>query len=110
MNGLKGFQRKYLRGLAHGLKPVVFIGQNGMTDSVIRAINDALKTHELIKVRFVDSKEKEQKERVAALIGEKNNCEVVGKMGHILILFRPHDDPEKRKITVPEKKQGGNNS
>ncbi len=108
MKRLSGFQRKYLRGLAHGLKPVVSVGQKGITDSVVLAIDAALETHELIKLRFVDLREKEQKERAAATIAEKNNCEVVGRMGHVLTLFRPHDDPDKRKITVPEKKQSGN--
>ncbi|MEE8398768.1 MAG: YhbY family RNA-binding protein [Desulfobacterales bacterium] len=109
MNRLSGFQRKYLRGLAHGLRPVVFVGQKGITDSVSLSIDEALDTHELIKLRFVDLKDKVQKKRAEALITERNNCEIVGRIGHVLVLFRPHSDPEKRKIAVPEKKAAGGN-
>ena len=53
MEILKGYQKKYLKGLAHGLKPVVFIGQKGLSRNLIGSIHDALDTHELIKVKFV---------------------------------------------------------
>ena len=49
---LNGSQRKFLRGLAHKLKPVVIIGQKGFGEAVIHAVEDALNAHELIKVKF----------------------------------------------------------
>ncbi len=49
---LKGSDRKYLRGLAHNLKPVVHIGKAGLAPSVLTAIDEALDHHELIKIRF----------------------------------------------------------
>jgi RNA-binding protein len=100
---LKGFQKKYLKGLAHRMKPVVFIGQKGMTGSVVSAINGALDTHELIKIRFLDFKEKEQKTRVVADIEKAVGCEIVSRIGHVLTVYRQHDDPEKRGITVPQR-------
>lgn len=102
MTKLKGFQKKYIRGLAHKLKPVVFVGQKGITDSLISAINEALGTHELIKIRFVDLKEKEQKTRVIADIEKEIGCDMVGRIGHVFIVYRQHDDPEKRAIVVPQ--------
>jgi len=104
MAKLSGFQKKYLRGLAHRLKPVVFIGQKGLAASVISAIEDALGTHELIKIRFLDVKERDQKALAAADIEAACNCDVVGKAGHIIIVYRQHSDPEKRKIVVPDRK------
>lgn len=101
MNKLKGFQKKYLRGLAHGLKPVVLLGQGGLTDSVIRSIDQALNTHELIKVKFNDFKEKEQKTEITKKITETGDCEQVGMIGHTAIFFREQSDPEKRKIKIP---------
>ena len=47
---LTGGQRKYLRGLAHGKKPLVLIGKNGLTESLFVALDEALESHELIKV------------------------------------------------------------
>ncbi len=58
---LTSLQKKYLRSLAHGLKPVVFIGQKGVSDTLIQAVDLALTDHELIKVRFNEFKEKPQK-------------------------------------------------
>ena len=101
MTQLKGFQRKYLRGLAHSLKPVVSIGQKGITDSVIQSINEALDIHELIKLKFIVFKEKDQKKELIERIKIENECEVAGTIGHTAILFRQHKDPEKQKVTLP---------
>ena len=49
---LSAAQRKYLKGLAHGLKPVVFIGQRGVSEALEKAMNEALDAHELIKGPF----------------------------------------------------------
>jgi len=100
---LKGFQKKYLRGLAHSLQPVVFIGQKGLTDALIRSTNEALDTHELIKIKFNDFKEKEQKQDISEKIGITTASEIVGFVGHIATFYRQHKDPEKRKIVVPVK-------
>lgn len=98
MGSLKGSQRKYLRGLAHSLKPVVFIGKQGVVASVIRAVDEALDAHELIKLRFIDFKEKEQKEELSAKIGKETSSECVGLIGHQSIFYRQHRNPKKRKI------------
>lgn len=103
MKKLEGFQRKYLRGLAHGLKPVVLIGQKGLTDELIKSAEQAFQTHELIKVKFIDFKEKEQKEEISLTLEKKTGSELVGAIGHIYIFFRQHKDQEKRKITVPRR-------
>jgi RNA-binding protein len=103
MKNLKGFQKKYLRGRAHKLKPTVFIGQKGITENVIRSTDEALNAHELIKVKFIDFKEKRQKAELSDILSERTNCQAVGMIGHIAIFFRPHEDPEKRKIRLPVK-------
>jgi len=100
MDTLKGSQRKHLRGLAHSLKPVVFVGKQGLTPTVIKAIRDALNIHELIKLSFVDFKEKEQKKEISAKIEEKTSSECVGMIGHQAIFYRQNEDPKKRKIEL----------
>ncbi len=102
MEKLKGFQKKYLRGLAHELKPVVMVGQKGLVEAVIRSLDEALDTHELIKVKFIDFKEKEQKKAITENIEKETGCEVAGLIGHNAIFFRQHKDPDKRKITLPK--------
>jgi RNA-binding protein len=100
---LKGFQKKYLKGLAHGLKPVVFIGQKGFSGSVEKAIDDALDKHELIKVKFIDFKEKSRKKEILNIIQKNAVCEEVGMVGHVATIFRRHKETEKRKIILPKK-------
>ncbi len=103
MTSLKGFQKKYLRGLAHSLKPVVQIGKEGSTEGVTRAIDECLFRHELIKVKFTDFKEKDQKEELTEELTAKTGSELVGMIGHTAILYRRQTDPEKRKIALPSR-------
>ena len=105
MKKLEGFQRKYLRGLAHSMKPVVIIGQKGYSDTVISAIDSALTTHELIKIKFSDFKDKAKKDEILGSIVKNSKCENVGTIGHTAILYREHSEPEKRKIRVPQRKK-----
>lgn len=101
MDTLKGFQKKHLKGLAHGLKPVVQIGKEGITEGVIRAVDAGLLRHELIKIKFTDFKDR--KEELTREIVTKTGSERVGMIGHTAILYRQQTDPEKRKITLPQR-------
>ncbi len=103
MTALKGFQKKYLRGLAHDLRPIVQIGREGVTDNVIRAIDEGLLRHELIKVKFVDFKERDLKGEMADAFTVRTGSELVGMIGHTAILYRRQADPEKRRIVVPDR-------
>ena len=100
--GLSGAQKKYLRGLAHKLKPVVFIGQKGITGSVVAALDDAFNTHELIKTKLNEFKEKEEKKEIISAIEERTGSHLCGLIGHTAIFFRQNPDPEKRKIHFPK--------
>jgi RNA-binding protein len=100
---MEGFQKKYLRGLAHGLKPVVLIGQKGLTDELIKSAEQALQIHELIKVKFNDFKEKDQKEEISQVLEKKTGSELIGSVGHIYIFFKQQNDPEKRRIELPQR-------
>lgn len=104
MNRLKAHQKKYLRSLAHALKPVVFIGQKGVTDTVIHSMNQALERHELIKVRFIDFKEKDRKREITGQIEAQTGCQTVGMIGHVWLCYRQNEEPEKRKIILPDQK------
>ena len=95
---LAGYQKKYLRGVAHNLKPVVLVGQKGPTQALITSVNEALTAHELIKVRFVDTKDRVQKEKIIRSIAQETKSHVAGTVGHTAIYYRPHPDKEKRRI------------
>jgi len=93
---LSGTHRKYLRGLAHKLEPLVHIGQNGLSESVLSAIDQALKDHELIKVKFGDFKE--DKDEICNQIADALKAECTGTIGHIGIFYRPN--PEKKNPII----------
>lgn len=99
MKKLNGADRKYLRSLAHELKPLVQVGKSGITEGLIQSVNDVLDQHELVKVRFLEFKD--EKKELAQEIAEKAPCEQVGMIGHIAIYYREQSDPEKRKIQWP---------
>ena len=90
---LTGRQRKHLRGLAHRLEPIVQVGHQGVTDGVLDAVDEALLTHELIKVRL---HEPEDKKAAAQEVADGTGAVLCGLVGHTLILYRPH--PEHPKI------------
>ena len=98
---LTGAQRKFLRGLAHKLKPVVIVGQQGVSDSLIQSVDAALTRHELIKVKFNEYKEKPEKTALSAKLETRTSSELVGMIGHTAIFFRQNKDPEKRVVKIP---------
>ena len=102
MKELTSTQAKYLRGVAHGLKPVVFVGQKGLTDALIRSTEEAFDSHELIKIKFIDHKEKKRKTEIAGALEDRTGSRLAGMIGHIAIFYRQHPDPEKQKITLPK--------
>lgn len=96
---LKGSQRKYLRGLAHGLRPQVQIGKEGLSPSVIEALERSLVAHELIKIQIMA--ERPERQAMTEKIEQELGCECVGLIGKMSIFYREHPDPEKRKISLP---------
>lgn len=96
---LTGGQKRYLRGLAHGFKPVVWIGKAGLTDGVLANLDQALEAHELIKVKLSDSKE--LRREISAQIDTRLGTVQVGAIGHVAIFYRPASDPEMRSIELP---------
>lgn len=99
MQELTSKQRKHLRGLAQKLDAVILIGKQGVSDSLLKATDEALDSHELIKVKFNDFKE--EKRELTEEIAAKTRCHVAGMIGHVAILFRQQADPEKRHIDLP---------
>jgi RNA-binding protein len=100
MKPLTSSQAKFLRGLAHNLKPVVFIGQKGITTALLESIREALAVHELIKVRFIDSPDKRRRADAVVEVQEKTESASAGMIGHVAIFYRPQPDPAKRKIVL----------
>ncbi len=100
MNNLSSSQRSYLRSQAHHLEPVVLIGKHGITDGTIESIDRVLESRELIKIKFREFKD--EKLSLSEEITELTNSQVVGVIGHTVIIFRQNPDSDKRQIHIPQ--------
>jgi RNA-binding protein len=98
---LTGGQRKFLRGLAHHLNPGAFVGAKGVTQALVAEIGAALDGAEVMKIKFVDHKEKAVKTELLEEISRQTGAAVAGMVGHVAVIYRPHRNPEKRRIKLP---------
>jgi RNA-binding protein len=101
---LTSADRARLRSAAHGLEPVVLIGRDGLTPTVVRAVHEALAGRELIKVRLVGGRE--ERARLACVVAERAEASLVGTIGRIAILYRQHADPARRRYAGPPRPRG----
>ena len=92
--------RKLLRSQAHHLEPVVLIGKNGITDGTIESIDRVLEAQELIKIKFREFKD--EKLSLSEKIVKLTNSQIVGIIGHTVIIFRQNPDSDKRQIHIPQ--------
>ena len=99
MNALTSRQRSRLRTLAHSLEPAVLVGRAGVTDAVVREVDDALDARELIKVRLAG--DRDERALAAAAIAGRTASELAGQIGRVAILYRRNPDPAKRKVDLP---------
>lgn len=81
-------ERAALRARAHPLRPVVLVGDKGLTDPVIAEIDRNLTAHELIKVK-IGGAERDERDAMLEALCEQLSCAPVHHLGKTLILFRP---------------------
>jgi RNA-binding protein len=87
MQKLTGRQVRHLRGLGHHLHPVVMIGKEEVSESLIRSVEEALDAHELIKVKIQEGCMLDRKE-AAEMLAERSGAAVVQILGKTILLFR----------------------
>ena len=83
-------ERKALKAAAHHLNPVVIVGQEGLTEAVIRETDRSLRAHELIKVR-VAGDDRETRQAILEALCETLGCAAVQSIGKLLVVYRPKD-------------------
>lgn len=91
-------QRRYLRGLCHGLKPVLMLGNKGVTDNVMAELGRTLDDHELVKIKLSGGDRGERQQQLDALL-ETSGAELVQQIGHVASLFRRN--PDKPGLALP---------
>ncbi|MFZ9035855.1 MAG: ribosome assembly RNA-binding protein YhbY [Francisellaceae bacterium] len=87
-------QKQAFKAQAHKLKPVVLIGDKGLSEAVIAEIDAALLAHELIKVKIAGA-ERDVRRTITDEICQKSACELVQIIGNISVLYRLN--PQKKK-------------
>ena len=98
MKDLTSAQKKFLKGLAHSLDPIVLIGKKGLTTELSGAVAHALDDHELIKVKFNDFKD--DKKQLSKQLGQDTESTLIGLVGNTLILYKEQKNKKKRKIEI----------
>jgi putative YhbY family RNA-binding protein len=88
--------RRDLRALSHGIRPVVWIGASGLSESVIRELDLALKSRELIKIRVAEA-ERETREAMLEEICQRLGAAPVRHIGRILVIYRPDLNEQRIK-------------
>jgi len=92
-------QKRYLRGLAHDLKPIIMVGAKGPTDTLIAELDAALERHELIKVKFA-AEDRETRDAWIEQLIEKSGAILISRIGNVAIVFRRSKD--KALIILPK--------
>lgn len=95
---LTGKQKRFLRSEAHHLQPLFQIGKQGLTESVILQIEEALEAKELIKVNILQNCG-EDKNDIAKRLGAQSGLQVVQVIGNILVLYK--ESLENKRIILP---------
>jgi len=87
MPNLSQAEKKTLKARAHALKPVVIVGNAGLTDNVVTEIDLALEHHELIKVRL-NADDKKQRKEMSDKLEMDLSCDCIQIIGHVGIFYR----------------------
>lgn len=99
---LNSKQIAYLRGLAHALRPVVMIGNQGLTEAVLKEIDSSLNAHELIKVQ-VAGDDRALRTALLAEIAAQSGAVAVHHIGKQLVFYRASTQVKPQaKIVIPQ--------
>ncbi len=97
---MKGSERAELRAEAHHLSATVHVGQHGLSPTLIGSLDDALRTHELVKVKLGKTVDLSAKE-AAGQLAESTGSEVVQIIGRTASFYRQNPDPKRKKGDLP---------
>ncbi len=99
---ITGKQRAYLRKLSHGLEPIFQIGKDGITDALLKGLDEALTKREIIKVHILETALLETR-TACDETAEKLSAEPVQAIGNKFVIYRKSDEEKYRKIELPKR-------
>ena len=92
-------QRAFLRSMANRLKATVWIGKQGLSEQVVAAVDAALDTEELLKIKILEASPLTRRE-IAPRLAEALGCAIVQGIGRVMVVYRP--GKKERRIRLPE--------
>lgn len=90
---LSNNQKKYLRGIAHGLNPMIMIGSNGVTESLMEELENTLSHHEILKIKIATGDRDDRKEIIQYILDETGAL-LVQTIGKICVIYRQNEETE----------------
>lgn len=96
---LTGKQRAFLKSMANTIDPIFQLGKNGVTESFIKQVEDALEARELLKIKVLNNSLLDPTE-VANQIAEEIGAEFVQSIGSKFVLYK--ESKENKKIDLPK--------
>ena len=97
---LTSAQKSFLRGLGQQLEPALKIGKSGLTPAFFAELQQLLRAHELVKLRFLAG-DREQRAQLVAKIADEGRCVCVGAIGHTALFYRQNPEPSERHVALP---------
>ncbi len=91
-------QKKYLRGLGHALKPLIMVGDRGLSDSLRTEFESTLDHHELMKVK-VRVGDRQARDAIIEELCSKAGALLIQRIGNVALLYR--ENPEQKKVRIP---------
>jgi RNA-binding protein len=91
-------QKKFLRGRGHSLKPVITVGDAGLSESLFKEFESTIRHHELIKVR-VRAADRIERDKIIDDLCVRGSARLVCRIGNVALLYRPNE--QNPRISLP---------
>ena len=96
-------QKKYLRGLGHKLKPLIMIGDAGLSENVYAEYESTIEHHELVKVR-IRVGDRDARDGIIVELCTKSGAELVQRIGNVALIYRPNLNKKlEQRIRLPSR-------
>ncbi len=92
-------QRAQLKALAHPLKPLLHVGKEGVSGTVVESVREAFNTRELLKIKVLEAAPQSAKEIGEDLAWRLEGVELVQVIGRTIVLYRAHPENSEIRLT-----------
>jgi RNA-binding protein len=100
MTKLTNNQKKFLRSKGHSLKPVVMMGQHGLSEGVLAELESSLEVHELLKIK-IRTNDSDNKQRIIKEVINITNAHLIQVIGNVMVIYRAFD--KEPQLILPKK-------